>query len=461
MEYKWKAMFTVWIAVFMATLDGSIVNVALPTLTEYFRTDITAIEWVIMGYLLIITSLLLSFGRLSDIFGRKTIFAVGIAIFTIGSGLCAISGSVGELILFRITQGIGASMVMATGVAIISNAFPLRERGKAMGFIGTVVAIGSMAGPVAGGFLIENVGWQSIFYINVPVGIIGVTMAYAILRKDNTAGGSAFDVTGAVTLFIALVSLLLAMSEGQELGWGSVYIIALFSISVLFFILLIRIEDRAKEPIMELKNFRNRPFAAANISALLVFISMFCVILLLPFFLEKELGYSPQQVGIVLIAVPVVMSVVSPFSGWLYDRTRSNILSSIGLGIASLSILSLGFLSRSSSFMDVALRMALFGLGSGLFQAPNNSIIMSSLPKERLGIAAGTLGTMRNMGMVIGVAISGAVFSTRYVFYGNIESSFLPAFRDTYIVSAIICGIAVLPSLVRSDAKRELAGHEI
>ncbi len=455
MEYKWKAMFTVWIAIFMATLDGSIVNVALPTLTEYFRTDITTIEWVIMGYLLIITSLLLSFGRLSDIFGRKRIFTVGIAIFTAGSGLCAISNTVGELIFYRVVQGIGASMVMATGVAIISNAFPLKERGKAMGFIGTVVAIGSMTGPVAGGFLIENVGWQSIFYINIPVGIIGVAMASAILHKDDTVEGTTFDVPGAITLFIGLVSLLLALSEGQELGWMSGYIIALFGLSILFFIFFIYTENRAKEPIVDLRHFRNRPFAAANISALIVFISMFGVILLLPFFLEKELGYSPQEVGIVLIAVPVVMSVVSPVSGWLYDRTKSNILSSIGLGIASLSTLSLGFLSSSSSFIDVALRMAFFGLGMGLFQAPNNSIIMSSLPKERLGIAAGTLGTMRNMGMVIGVALSGAVFSTRYVYYGNIEGSFLPAFRDTYIVSAIICGIAVFTSLVRSRTESE------
>ncbi|HEY9247037.1 MAG TPA: MFS transporter, partial [Candidatus Methanoperedens sp.] len=207
------------------------------------------------------------------------------------------------------------------------------------------------------------------------------------------------------------------------------------------------------EPVVELHHFSNRPFAAANINALLVFISMFGVILLMPFFLEKELGYSPQEVGLVLISVPLVMSIVSPISGWFYDRTNSNLLSSIGLGIASLAIFSLGFLSTSSNFMDVALRMAVFGLGTGLFQAPNNSIIMSSLPKERLGIAAGTLGTMRNLGMVIGVAISGAVFSTRYVFYGNIESSFLPALRDTYIVSAIICGIAVFTSLVRRRGK--------
>ena len=453
MEYKWKAMFTVWIGIFMATLDGSIVNVALPTLTAYFKTDITTIEWVVMAYLLTITSLLLSLGRISDMIGRKAIFAGGLAIFTIGSGLCAISGSENQLIFYRVVQGIGAAMLMATGIAIITHAFPPQERGKAMGLIGTVVAIGSMAGPVAGGFLIENVGWQSIFYINIPVGIFGTAMALTVLRKDETTSGQTFDIPGALALFISLMALLLALSQGQEYGWLSGYIILLFVLSIVFIIIFIQIETKAVHPVMELSNFRNKPFAAANISALISFTALYNVILLMPFFLQNELGYSPEQVGIVFLAVPLVMSVASPFSGWLSDRTNSFLLSSIGIGISSVSILWLGYLTPASGSIDVVLRLALLGLGMGLFQAPNNSIIMGALPKEKIGIAAGTLGTMRNMGMVIGIAVSGAVFSSRYVYYGNVGSSFLPAFRDTYTVSAIICGIAMLTSLVRGKSK--------
>lgn len=454
MEYKWKAMFTVWIGVFMATLDGSIVNVALPTLTEYFKTDITTIEWVVMAYLLTVTSLLLSLGRISDMIGRKPIFAGGLAIFTIGSGLCAISATEGHLILYRIIQGIGAAMLMATGIAIVTHAFPPRERGKSIGLIGTVVAIGSMAGPVAGGFLIENVGWQSIFYINIPIGIFGTAMALIVLGKEEPTSGQTFDIPGALALFIGLVALLVALSQGQELGWLSNYIILLFILSVVFFVVFILIETKARHPVMELRHFRNRPFAAANISALISFIAMFSVMLLMPFFLQNELEYSPDEVGIVFLAVPLVMSVVAPFSGWLSDRTNSFILSSIGVGIASISILWLGFLSPKSGSIDVVLRLALLGLGMGLFQAPNNSIIMGSLPKEQLGIAAGTMGTMRNMGMVIGVAFSGAVFSNRYVYYGGVGASFLPAFHDTYVVSSVICGIAMLTSLVRSKTRQ-------
>src|SRR3990172_10979856 len=453
MEYKWKAMFTVWIGIFMATLDGSIVNVALPTLTEYFKTDITTIEWVIMAYLLTITSLLLSLGRISDMFGRKIIFAGGLALFTIGSGLCAISTTEGQLIFYRVIQGIGAAMLMATGIAIITHAFPPKERGKAMGLIGTVVAIGSMTGPIAGGILIERIGWQSIFYINIPVGIIGTFIALTVLKKDEKIKGQTFDIPGAVTLFISLTSLLMALSEGQEKGWSSILIISLFVLSLVFFIMFIIVENKAMQPMMELRHFRNKLFAAANISGLISFIAMFSTILLMPFFLQNELGYSPQEVGIVFLAVPLVMSVASPISGWLSDRTDSFLLSSAGIGIASLSIFSLSYMSSSSSFIDVTLRLAVLGLGLGLFQAPNNSIIMGSLPREQLGVAAGSLGTMRNMGMVIGIAISGAVFSSRYVFYGGEESSFLPAFHDAYVVSAVICGIAVITSLVRSRPK--------
>ncbi|MFZ3166551.1 MAG: MFS transporter [Candidatus Methanoperedens sp.] len=454
MEYKWKAMGVVWIGIFMATLDGSIVNVALPTLTTFFNTDITTIEWVVMAYLLTITSLLLSLGRISDMVGRKIIFSGGLALFTIGSGLCAISATEGQLILFRVIQGIGAALLMATGVAIVTHAFPPRERGKAMGLIGTVVSIGSMVGPVMGGFLIQRVGWQSIFYINLPVGIIGTVMALKILQKDETTNkGQTFDIPGGLTLFISLISLLLALSQGQEKGWGSDFIISLFISSIVFFIIFVRIETTAKQPVLDLGHFKNRQFAAANISALISFMAMFSVILLMPFYLQDELGYSTEKMGFVFMAVPLVMSVVSPLSGWLSDRTNSYFLSSLGIGIAALSILSMGYLTLDSSFTDVALRLSFLGLGMGLFQPPNNSIIMGSLPKEQLGIASGVMGTMRNMGMVIGVAVSGAVFSNRFVFYGNNEGSFLPAFRDAYIVSAIICGIAVLVSLVRSNRK--------
>lgn len=456
MEYKWKAMGIVWIGIFMATLDGSIVNVALPTLTKSFDTDITTIEWVVMAYLLTITSLLLSLGRISDMIGRKIIFSAGLFFFTIGSGLCALSGTEEQLILFRVVQGIGAAMLMATGVAIITHAFPPNERGKAMGLIGTVVSIGSLTGPILGGILIQNLGWQSIFLVNIPVGFIGTIMALKILQKeDNDNKVKDFDIPGGLALFISLISLLLALSEGQDYGWSSHIIMSLFFSCVVFFIIFLWVEARTEYPVIDLRHFRNQQFAAANTSALISFVAMFSVILLMPFYLQNELNFSTQKMGIVFASVPLVMSVISPISGYLSDRMNSFFLSSAGIGIASLSILSMGYLTSASDIIDVMLRFSFLGLGMGLFQPPNNSIIMGSLPKDQLGIAAGIMGTMRNMGMVIGVAVSGAVFSNRYIFYGNNEGSFMPAFRDAMIVSAIICGFAVLISLVRTGKRIE------
>src|SRR5665648_362315 len=235
--YKWHVMLVVSIVVFMSTLDSSIISVSLPTLTDYFKTDIPTIEWVILSYLLAITTLLLTFGRLSDMYGRKTIFSSGIVLFTLGSAMCSISGTVNQLIAFRAVQGIGAAMIMVNGPAIITDVFPFTERGKALGLMGTVVSVGLMTGPALGGFLIDWAGWQSIFYINIPIGIFGTAYAIKILESDSTHAmnqfqksqvSQKFDLKGAVFMFITITSLLFAITRGQDLGWVSSEIIGLF-----------------------------------------------------------------------------------------------------------------------------------------------------------------------------------------------------------------------------------------
>jgi len=447
MNYKWVAMFTVSVGVFMATLDGSIVNIALPTLTTYFSTDITTVEWVIIAYLLTITSLLLSIGRLSDIVGRKPVFALGFLVFTTGSLLCAIAWSAGQLIFFRVIQGTGAAMIMANGAAIVTHAFPDKERGRALGLLGSVVAIGWMAGPVLGGVLIESLSWRSIFYINVPTGIAGMIVVLRCLRKEDVRRNQKFDIPGAISLFIALISMLVALSEGQELGWGSFTIIFLFFAFAVFMVLFLIIENRARHPMIEQSLFRNRALAAASLSATISFISMFSVMLLMPFYLENVKGFSPAETGIILISIPFVMSLAAPASGWIADKTNSNLLSTTGIGISCASLLLLSFLNQLSTTYEIVVILAMFGLGMGLFQPPNSSIIMSSVPREKLGIAAGTMATMRNLGMVMGVAIGGAVFTNRFTFY----NSFVPAFQDTYRVTALICGIGIITSITRGS----------
>lgn len=453
-EYKWLAMFIVALGIFMSTLDSSIVNISLPTLTKYFSTDIATIEWVIMAYLLTITGLLLSIGRLADMHGRKPIFTLGFIMFTIGSALCAFSNTVGQLILFRVVQGIGAAMLMANGPAIITYVFPPTERGKALGLMGTVVSVGLMTGPVLGGFLIDFIGWRSIFYINIPIGIIATAMAMSILKKEATSKNQKFDFLGAVALFISLVSLLFALSKGQQIGWTSTYILLLFALFIAFIFIFLIVEYKATHPMMDLSLFKNQSFTASNISALISFIAMFAVTLLMPYYLENVLKYSPSKVGMVLISVPLVMSIIAPISGWISDKTNSYLLSSIGIAIASLSLYLLSGLDSNSDFRFIVIRLALLGLGMGLFQSPNNSIIMGSVPKERLSIAGGLMATMRNMGMVTGIAIAGAVYTSRLNYYlehtGTVETiASISAFQDAYIVAALICAIGIMTSLLR------------
>ncbi|MCG7849299.1 MAG: MFS transporter [ANME-2 cluster archaeon] len=456
-KYKWRAMLVVSIGIFMATLDASIINIALPTLTRYFNTDIPTIEWVILSYLVTITTLLLTLGRLSDMYGRKPVFCLGLLIFTLGSGLCSLSASATQLIAFRVVQGLGAAMVMANGPAIITDVFPHTERGKAMGLIGAVVSIGSMAGPALGGFLIHWMGWQSIFYINIPLGLLGTVYAFRTLKRDQPHDGQKFDIPGAVFMFMSLISLLLVITRGQELGWDSPAIIGLSVMFAVFLTGFIIAEKRADQPMVELSLFRNRPFSASNTSGFLSFVAMFAAFFLMPFYMEEILGYNTVHMAMALIAVPLVMALVAPVSGWISDRTNSFKLSSLGMAVTCLALIFLGNLDQNATFLDIVFMLGMIGLGMGMFQSPNNSIVMGSVPKNRLGIAGGMLGMVRNLGMVTGIAISGAVF-TRGLQSNQAaglayEAAFLGGFHDAFMVAAVICAVGIITSLMRGKVR--------
>ncbi|WP_324669275.1 MFS transporter [Geochorda subterranea] len=407
---RWQILSAIAIGTLMGPVDGSVVNIALPVITQRFGTTLAMAEWIAMAYLLVISSVLLTWGRLGDMYGHRRIYLGGFAVFTLGSLLCGAAGGIGWLVAFRVVQALGAGMMLASGPAIITEVFAPTERGRALGLNAVAVAVGLSIGPVLGGFLVEHLGWRSIFYINLPIGLVGIAWAYRVLPPPTAVRPAAFDVPGALTLFGALFSLLLALSQGEIWGWRAPATLALAALGVVGLLVFVAVERRAAAPMVDLSLFDNRVFVLANASALTNFMAQFSVTFLMPFFLQFALGMPPDRAGTVMLGLPAAMMVVAPLAGYLSDRFGSRWPAVTGMTILAAGIVSMSQLDAGASGSGIFWRLAVLGLGAGLFQTPNNSAIMGSVPRDRLGIAGGMLASMRNIGMVLGIGVSGAVF---------------------------------------------------
>lgn len=452
LNYKWWVMAAVSIGTFMATLDASIVNISLPTIMRALHTTMASVQWVVTIYLLVITGLLLTLGRLADLIGRKHVFVAGYAIFTAGSLMCGLSHSINYLILFRAIQAIGAAMIMANGPAILTNAFPGNERGKALGINAMVVAAGLTAGPALGGLLIAVSGWQMIFFINLPIGIIGMIIVNRILVSDDGGSAQGFDIPGAVLLIACLVSLTMALSDGVKLGWMSPAIIALFCAFAVCGTGFVIRELQASAPLLDLRLFGNPLFTFSSISALLSYVAMFCIAFLMPFYMSQVLNYPTEIMGLMMITIPLTVALIAPFSGALSDRIGSSVPGVVGMAVMSIGLLLVSRLGSSPERPAVVISLIVVGIGSGIFQSPNNSSIMGSVPPGFLGIAAGMLATMRNLGMVIGITLSGAIYMSRHNLYADsmhAVSADVRAFRDAFIVGSAIASIGIVTSAIK------------
>lgn len=453
------------VGTFMAALDASVVNIALPSISRYYGEPLYIIEWVVMSYLLVISSLLLTYGRLGDMYGHKRIYITGLGIFTFGSLLCSIAPSIIILILSRIVQALGAGMLMSMGPAIVTDFAPPQNRGKALGVTAIAVAVASTTGPVLGGFLTTHLGWQSIFYINIPIGAIGTFLAYKTIPDISKHEPQTFDIMGGITVFLALISLLLPLSYIEKYGWQNLYIRLFIALGVILLLIFVYIEKKVSYPMVDLSLFRSRLFTMSNISALINFMAQFSVMLLMPFYLQQLKGLIPSKAGLMLIPMPITTMIVAPISGALSDRFDSRYISSAGMGFIATGIFLLSRLRFDSPDSYVLMALAITGFGSGLFQTPNNSAIMGSVPGNRRGVASGMLATMRNMGMVLGVAISGALFSSRKDFLkvalasaGMAGSelavnSFIGALSFTFTVASALAALAMLTSLSRGSTR--------
>jgi len=460
--YKWLVLLTVAIGSFMGTLDASIVNISFPRLTQVFETEPSVVMWVSVAYLLVSVGLMLTLGRIGDTYGRKRVYILGFTVFTLGLVLCSLSQSIVQLILARVVQAIGSAMTVAISTAIVTAAFPNEERGKALGILGGVVSSGLLSGPVLGGLILDALDWRAIFYIRVPVGIIGIIMALILLKEQKDAEtGLKFDLGGAATLFGGLSCLLLFFNFGGRLGFTSPLAIILVASAVALLALFIIFERRVSHPIVDLSLFRNRVFAAANISLIFMFVAISANTFLMPFFLIDGLGHSASRTGLIFATISFTALIVGPVSGWLSDKVGSRILCTVGITLICLALFLLSRLSTESSEVDVIIRLVIQGIGSGMFSSPNNSSIMGSVPREKLSTGSAMIGTVRQIGMSCGIAIAGTIFTSRQAFHAarfSLENlsqatvqklSLVGGFQDTLLFAAIACSIGIFTSLAR------------
>lgn len=435
---KWLVLSAVSMGIFLATIDGSIVNVSLPTLIHAFNTDFALVQWVVLSYLLTVTILMLGIGRLADIYGKKRIYTTGFVIFTVGSVLCGLSPSVYALIGFRVLQAVGASMTMALGMAIVTEAFPRHERGRALGITGAVVSVGIAIGPTLGGFIIQNISWNWIFFVNLPVGILGTWMVVRYVPDFKPAGKQRFDYLGALTMGITLLSLLIGLTMGQRLGFSVPPVIALFANALLFLIIFINLELHIEEPMLDLRLFKNSLFSVSLTTGFIVFICLTGSLLLIPFYAENVLSFNPQQTGMLMAVVPIALGVVAPISGALSDRYGSRPITVAGLAMLTIGFFLISGLDAETSVREYILRFLPVGVGMGMFQSPNNSAIMGAAPRARLGIASGMLSVTRTLGQTTGIALLGALWAGQvFKHVGNV----LPGGASDAPITAQVAGL--------------------
>lgn len=451
---KWHVMASVGTGVFLATVDGSIINVSLPTLVRALHTEFAVVQWVVLAYLLTITCTMAGIGRLADMVGKKSIYMLGFVVFTLGSALCGLSPSVNWLISFRVLQAIGAAMTMALGAAIVTEAFPSEERGRAMGLIGSVVSLGIVTGPMLGGLILGVFSWRWIFYVNLPVGIIGTLMAFRFLPDFKPSGPRQFDIWGALSLCLGILSLLLGLTLGQQEGFFQPLVYCLVGFGLVLLVIFVVIENKVDEPMINPQLFSNPIFSVNLTAGFISFVALGGTVILLPFYLENILGFSSMKVGLLMGILPVMLGISSPLSGSLSDLIGGRKITITGLVVLFIGYLAAGTLNQDTTVLGYAVRVSAIGAGIGIFLSPNNSAIMGVAPRRQLGIVSGMLAQSRTLGQTVGVAVIGAIWAGRTAFYAGAGSrgaatlapveAQINGLHDAFYIAAAFVGVALI-----------------
>ena len=428
--------------VFMATLDASIVNVSLPTLVRELDAPFDRVQWVTLAYVIAITSLLLPAGRLAQMRGAKRLYLAGFLVFTLGSLLCGLAPNVGLLIAFRVVQGIGGSIVQALGPALVVDAFPPSQRGKAIGFILSAVSVGLVSGPVVGGLILGSLGWPFIFLVNVPVGVAAVALGARILPKGAGGIGGRFDRRGAVLLMIGLTLLVFGLNRIQTLGIASPAVITLVVAGLALLVGFGWWQTRTPWPTIQPGMFRMPDFTAATLAGYLTFAGAATQILLLPFYLQRVLELPVQQVGLLMVTVPALMGLLGTPSGMLADRTSPRTVGAVGIGVVAVGLSLLATLTADTSPWAVVPRLAVIGVGMAMFNSGNASMLMGAAAAEHRNQASAVLALARNMAQSTGQALWGTIWASIVVVQLGVPGPDLAAGPDTVSAFQIVFGAA-------------------
>lgn len=442
------ALLVATLASFFTPFMASAINIALPSIGSEFAADAILLSWIPTAYLLASAVFAVPFGRIADIHGMKKIFTYGIIVFTVATFLSGAAPSVLSLIAFRVLQGIGSAMIFVTGLAIITSVYPPKERGKAIGINIASVYIGLSMGPVLGGIVTQYLGWRSIFYAIIPLGLLVIALtALKVKGEWAECRGEKFDTSGSIIYGIALIMLMYGFSIlPEELG---IILLILGIIGILGFALF---ELRVKNPVFEVRLFKNITFGFSSLAALINYSSTFAVVFLLSLYLQYIKGLDPQFAGIVLVAQPAVMAITAPVAGRLSDRFSAGLIASIGMAVTAISLFCFIFLDNNSSLEFIIAILLVLGFGLGLFSSPNTNAIMGSVKKRFYGIASATVGTMRLIGQMLSMGVAMLIFS---IFIGNVQilpgnyPALLTSIKVVFTIFIILCVVGIFASLVR------------
>jgi EmrB/QacA subfamily drug resistance transporter len=458
---KWWTLFAVSFGLFMIMLDNTVVNVALPSMQKALNIGSSELEWVVVGYALSFATFMLTGGKLADLYGRRLLFVVGLTIFTGASLACGLAPTAGFLIGARVVQGVGAAIMNPATLGIITATFPPRQRGTAIGIWAGTSAMALAIGPLVGGVLTEKVNWSWIFFINVPVGVVAVAMAFwAIDETRDMSSEQRLDLPGLLSSALGLFALTYALIEAHVYGWTSARILALFGIAVLALAVFVALELRQRLPMLDMSLFRNPTFTGANVSMLLVTLAMFGIFFYNSLFIQNVLGYSAIQTGAIFLPMTVLIILIAPRAGALTDRVGARWLIGGGLALVSVCLVLFAQLDQGSNFWNILPGLLTGGAGMGLTMTPVTAAVMGAVSVDKAGVGSAVLNSSRQVGGSLGIAVMGAVVANE-VHVGPHSPLFAGQFVGGYHHALYVaCGIALAGSLVAIATVRKVRHPE-